>query len=109
MGWFVPWLNAQAPHNFSLSYVIADEAHYVKNQDAKRSQRTSHLLQRARMAVLLTGTPMENNPNEFRTLIRYIHPHLAGVQSLRPLHFRKKVAPIYLRRTQADVLDELPP
>lgn len=108
LGWFISWLNTLAPQNFALSYLIADEAHYIKNQDAKRSQRTSHLLNRAQLAVLLTGTPMENTPDEFRTLIRYIHPHLIHLQSLKPLQFRRQIAPLYLRRTQADVLDELP-
>lgn len=108
LGWFLQWLADQAPADFTLSYVISDEAHYVKNEDAKRSKRTSYLLSRARQAVLLTGTPMENNPEEFRTLIRYIHPHIADMQALRPVQFRRRVAPIYLRRTQEDVLEELP-
>lgn len=108
LGWFLHWLTNHAPADFELSYVISDEAHYVKNEDAKRSKRTSYLLNRARFAALLTGTPMENNPEEFRTLIRHIQPHIANMQALRPVQFRKRVAPIYLRRTQEDVLDELP-
>ncbi|MBM7824758.1 ERCC4-related helicase [Arcanobacterium pluranimalium] len=87
---------------------VVDEAHYIKNPDAKRSLRTARLIAQARYAVLLTGTPMENRIDEFRHLIRYIRPDLAIHSSVLPKRFRKQVAPAYLRRNQEDVLNELP-
>jgi len=56
---------------------------------------------------------MENRVEEFRNLIAYLQPGVA--RAIDPHHgvaganaFRKAVAPVYLRRNQADVLTELP-
>ena len=92
-----------------LSGVVIDEAHYIKNPSALRSQRCSRLIKKARWAVLLTGTPMENRIDEFRNLVRYLRPDLVvDGDELRPRRFRVQVAPAYLRRNQEDVLSELP-
>ncbi|MBW9208654.1 DEAD/DEAH box helicase [Mumia sp. zg.B21] len=93
----------------TLSCVVVDEAHYIKNPAAQRSQRTAALLDRAERAVLLTGTPLENRVEEFRNLVGYVRPDLVvDVHGLAPHRFRRQVAPAYLRRNQEDVLDELP-
>lgn len=101
------WLRAgQLPE---IACLVVDEAHYVKNPYAQRSQRSQTLIAEAHRAVLLTGTPLENRVEEFRTLVRYVRPDLAVDGSeLAPRRFRKQVAPAYLRRNQEDVLSELP-
>ncbi|WP_344482742.1 DEAD/DEAH box helicase [Nonomuraea monospora] len=96
-----------------LGMLVVDEAHYVKNPETKRSRAVAGWCGRARRVLFLTGTPMENRVEEFRTLIAYLRPGLAaelrssdvvaGAQA-----FRKAVAPVYLRRNQQDVLAELP-
>lgn len=93
--------------------VVVDEAHYIKNPRAKRSRRCAELLAASRRAILLTGTPLENRLSEFGVLVGYLRPEL--VQSLDatllrvgPDAFRRRVAPVYLRRNQTDVLVELP-
>ena len=92
-----------------LACVVVDEAHYVKNPEAKRSRHTARLIKRAPYAVLLTGTPLENRIEEFANLVGYLQPALLReVSELNPRRFRKQVAPAYLRRNQEDVLDELP-
>jgi SNF2 family DNA or RNA helicase len=105
----LPWLR---PHLYSLhdlGCVIVDEAHYIKNPDAQRSNRVRWVLQRSERAILLTGTPLENRIDEFRNLVRYVRPDLAVDGSdLAPRRFRRQVAPAYLRRNQEDVLTELP-
>lgn len=63
--------------------------------------------------LFLTGTPMENRVEEFRTLISYLQPDLAATLRTSDVvagaeAFRKAVAPVYLRRNQQDVLTELP-
>lgn len=92
-----------------LACIVVDEAHYIKNPGARRSQLVSGLIADVDWAILLTGTALENRVDEFRTLVRYLRPDLlaedAGVPAAR---FRELVAPVYLRRNQADVLDELP-
>jgi SNF2 family DNA or RNA helicase len=74
----------------------------------------TNVVARAHRTLYLTGTPMENRVEEFRTLVGQLQPRLAA--SIRPVEliadpaaFRRRVAPAYLRRNQADVLDELPP
>ncbi|MEU6129885.1 SNF2-related protein [Saccharopolyspora sp. NPDC047091] len=95
-----------------LAMVVVDEAHYVKNPHAQRSQAVVSLVARADRALLLTGTPMENRVEEFRTLVGYLQPELAARldarDALAPGRFRRAVAPVYLRRNQDDVLTELP-
>src|SRR6202000_248212 len=92
-----------------LACVIVDEAHYIKNPRAQRSQRTSAILQSVPRAVVMSGTPLENRVEEFRNLISYIHPDLARTASeISPVRFREHVAPVYLRRNQEDVLTALP-
>src|SRR5262249_16256524 len=58
-------------------------------------------------------TPMENRVEEFRNLIEHLQPELAVSIDRRqaiaaPKQFRRSVAPVYLRRNQEDVLQELP-
>lgn len=93
--------------------VVVDEAHYVKNDAALRSQATRAWTDAADYVLLLTGTPLENRLDEFRSLLSYVVPgrrpraefarHVAD-----PHRFRDSVAPHYLRRNKDEVLDELP-
>lgn len=92
-----------------ISCVVVDEAHYIKNPDAARSITASRLVRGAEYAVLLTGTPLENNVKEFRNLVEHVRPDLVPTANdFAPSQFRKQVAPVYLRRNQEDVLMELP-
>jgi SNF2 family DNA or RNA helicase len=57
---------------------------------------------------------MENRVEEFRVLVSHLQPGLipriSNVDGLIGAgHFRAAVAPVYLRRNQSDVLEELPP
>jgi SNF2 family DNA or RNA helicase len=92
-----------------LGCVIVDEAHYIKNPDAQRTQRTTRIVRDVERAVLLTGTPLENRIDEFRNLVAYLRTDLVvDGDELAPRRFRRQVAPAYLRRNQEDVLTELP-
>ena len=57
---------------------------------------------------------MENRVAEFRNLVRYLDPVLADrlipneKAFVDPVRFRERVAAVYLRRNQEDVLRELP-
>ena len=93
---------------------VVDEAHYVKNPTALRTKAVLSWIKLAEHKLLMTGTPMENRVEEFCTLVNHIRPSLAsriratgGIAGADA--FRRKVAPVYLRRNQTDVLDELPP
>ncbi|AXY51430.1 MULTISPECIES: DEAD/DEAH box helicase [Rhodococcus] len=103
------WFENQLTAVSDLDCVVVDEAHYIKNPAALRSQRTARVLNSAARAILLTGTPLENRIDEFRNLVGYLRPDLVvDATELAPRRFRKQVAPAYLRRNQEDVLTELP-
>jgi superfamily II DNA or RNA helicase len=103
--WFMPKLTQLG----DLGCVVVDEAHYIKNPAAKRSQNVAALLRRSDRAVFLTGTPLENRLEEFANLVRHLQPALVvDTSGLSPRSFRQQVAPAYLRRNQEDVLTELP-
>ena len=98
----------------SVAMVVVDEAHYVKNPNALRTQAVSDWAARSRRVMFLTGTPMENKVREFRVLVGHLRPGLAenldvADEALDGTRFRRAVAPVYLRRNQEDVLSELPP
>lgn len=103
------WLESEWIRPAELSCVVVDEAHYIKNPDAQRSQRSCSWIEDSEYALLLTGTPLENHVGEFCNLVNYLQPDLgASPEVLSPLTFRTKIAPAYLRRNQEDVLTELP-
>jgi superfamily II DNA or RNA helicase len=101
------------PRDVPLDMLVVDEAHYVKNPATRRSKAVAEWCGRTDRVLFMTGTPMENRVEEFRTLVGHLRPELlaevrnsdaaAGAQV-----FRRAVAPVYLRRNQQDVLTELP-
>lgn len=97
----------------AVALLVVDEAHLVKNPRARRSETVAAWTDACWRVLLLTGTPMENRLEEFVALVRYLQPELVA-QLPRHLGlagadvFRAQVAPVYLRRNQADVLVELP-
>ena len=99
--------------NVKIAAVVVDEAHYVKNPRAKRTKAVRTLLAQSKNQLLMSGTPMENRVEEFRTLISHLRPDLTSTIRTQdsiagPNAFRRAVAPVYLRRNQEDVLGELP-
>jgi SNF2 family DNA or RNA helicase len=98
----------------TLGMLTVDEAHYAKNPAALRTKAVRNWAARTGRVLFLTGTPMENRVEEFRTLVGHLRPEVAATVSnvdgvVGSTHFRKVVAPVYLRRNQDDVLSELPP
>ncbi len=99
-----------------IDFLAVDEAHYVKNPEAQRTQAVLRLAQRSSRVTLMTGTALENRLEEMRFLITSAQPgmrdaldRIIGAQRRPdPQQIRTELAPVYLRRTQADVLVELP-
>ncbi|QKG26414.1 SNF2-like protein [Actinomadura verrucosospora] len=101
------------PEQVPVAMVVVDEAHYAKNPETRRAKAVAAWCARVERVLFLTGTPMENRVEEFRSLVGHLRPDL--VPSIRPSDaavgpraFRRAVAPAYLRRNQQDVLVELP-
>jgi SNF2 family DNA or RNA helicase len=57
---------------FQFSAALYDEAHYIKNHKAKRTDAA--LAIRSKRSFMLTGTPMLNQVNELWTLLHRIDP-----------------------------------
>ena len=56
------------------SYLIIDEAHKLKNDQGKLSQALSSY--KCRNRLLLTGTPLQNNPRELWSLLNFVLPNI---------------------------------
>lgn len=104
-----PGRRAEAAAALAPQVLVADEAHYAKNTAAKRTARVRALAEHADHVVLLTGTPLLNRVEEFRSLLGVLDQDLErATAGLSGTAFREAVAPRYLRRNQEDVLVELP-
>lgn len=98
-----------------LDVLIVDEAHYIKNPEAKRSQNVYLLANKASYKLFMTGTPLENNVSEMKQLIQVLNPALSqkirnafNAGQLSDSKFKEMIATVYLRRKRKEVLKELP-
>ena len=102
-------------------FVVADEAQYIKNQNALKSTAIKKL--KSQMNFALTGTPIENGLADLWSIFDYLMPgYLADYNHFKSryesliLHdddealdlLKKRIQPFILRRTKKDVLSELP-
>lgn len=116
----------QAAEDFSARRwhtLVVDEAQAIKNASAKRSLAVFELEADFRLA--LSGTPIENRLAELWSIMRFCNPGLLGSPTRFNQRFaapierernreaqrtlRRLIAPFMLRRTKAQVLEELPP
>lgn len=105
--------NANLSEDFDYSLLVVDEAHYVKNPTARRSENVVQLSKKADRILYMTGTALENKVDEMINLIGNLQPKIAySVEDVKFLStaeiFRQKIAPVYYRRKREDVLTELP-
>ncbi len=98
---------------FRFSMLVVDEAHYIKNPQARRTVNVKTIAAKADRLLFMTGTALENRVREMISLIQILQPEVAaqvwGMEFLSAApQFRKIVAPVYYRRKREDVLTELP-
>lgn len=102
--------------------VVLDEAQAVKNPQTQRSRAAMRL--RGDFRMITTATPVENRLGELWNLFRFINPGLLGSfesfseRFAKPIEvagssaaknrLKKLIGPFILRRTKAEVLQELP-
>lgn len=101
------------PEQWKIDLMVVDEAHYVKNPEARRSMQVKALSERSERLLFMTGTALENRVEEMVSLIKMLQPEVAeqvrGLESLSSApQFRELIAPVYYRRRREDVLTELP-
>jgi SNF2 family DNA or RNA helicase len=99
----------------TVDLLAVDEAHAVKNPEAQRTQSVVRLCGLTEHVVFMSGTALENRLSELQFLVKTVQPQVdaeltALLNQVRPApaEVRRQLAPVYLRRTQADVLTELP-
>ena len=111
-------LRSQAWHT-----IVLDEAQAIKNITTKRAQAAMTL--EGNFKLITTGTPIENHLGELHTLFHFINPGLLGSRDrfndrfATPIEryndrdaarrLKRLIKPFILRRTKAQVLEELPP
>jgi superfamily II DNA or RNA helicase len=107
------------------SAVVLDEGQFIKNAETQRAQAAYGL--RAPVRIVATGTPIENHPSDLWSLLHFLNPQLLGSAQQFQRRFgrvaeaddkaaarqrkdlRRMVKPFILRRTKAQVLEDLPP
>ncbi|MCL1985359.1 MAG: SNF2 family helicase [Betaproteobacteria bacterium] len=107
---------------YTFNTVILDEAQNIKNPHTITARSVRRL--KARMRLCLSGTPIENNLFELWSLFEFLMPGSLGSQSsfqrgiVKPIrdgdaetleYLRSRVRPFILRRTKAEVAQDLPP
>jgi len=91
----------------SFDVVVLDEAQSIKNPRSKRFRAIKKLEARWRWA--LTGTPVENRPEDMASIFGFLRPGYLSESDLEPRRLVAKTAPYFLRRKKKDVLPDLPP
>ncbi|CAL0330241.1 unnamed protein product [Lupinus luteus] len=107
--------------------VIADESHFLKNAQAKRTAASLPVIKKAKYAILLSGTPALSRPIELFKQLEALYPDVyknvheygnryckggvfgvfQGASNHDELHNLMK-ATVMIRRLKKDVLSELP-
>ena len=101
------------PERFTFDMLVVDEAHYVKNPEAQRTEAMQKLLAKTEGVLYMSGTPLVNRVDEMCFLVNCLQPAIAErLEKVKNIstaeQFRQELAPVYLRRVREDVLKELP-
>jgi superfamily II DNA or RNA helicase len=103
------------------STAVLDEAQLIKNAESLRARAAFGLP--AAMRIAVTGTPVENHIGDLHSIFHFVLPDLLGPWGEFNRRFnasdaegatgrratRRVLAPFVLRRTKAQVLEDLPP
>ena len=103
-----------------ISYLILDEAQHIKNPQTANAQSCKNI--KANHRLILTGTPLENCPDDLWSLFDFLQPGMLGsfnsfkkyyhgIGSAEDLQhdLSERVSPFIKRRTKKVVCQELPP
>ncbi len=108
-------------YKIKFRFVIADEAQFIKNQFAQKSEAIKSIQSEINFA--LTGTPIENGLADLWSIFDFLMPgylsnysHFKSRYESLIIHddkealdvLQKRVSPFILRRTKKDVLSDLP-
>ncbi|HVR39337.1 MAG TPA: DEAD/DEAH box helicase, partial [Thermoanaerobaculia bacterium] len=92
----------------SYDLLVLDEMQTIKNAGTSTHQALRAI--EKRIAIGLTGTPVENHEGELTALLDFVVPGYLPKNAVDDrATLRRLVRPFVLRRTKAQVLTELPP
>ena len=107
---------------YTFRFIIADEAQYLKNNNAKNAKAIKQIKADSRFA--LTGTPIENSLAELWSIFDFVMPgYLFSYKKFKSTYetaivkdndedaikkLKMLIEPFVLRRTKKEVLTELP-
>ncbi len=91
-----------------LDIVVLDEAHNIKNPDAKKTKAVRFISKYARYRWALSGTPLQNNLKELVSLYSFLFPDKEIKTNISAEEAKELIKPIMLRRLKKDVLSQLP-
>jgi len=83
----------EAMLELDFDQVVIDEAHQLKNEDAKRTQAVFEIVENLRKkkegfrVVLATGTPVSESPMDGRAALRFLAPDLVPAKNKFQKHF----------------------
>jgi SNF2 family DNA or RNA helicase len=104
----------------TVSYLILDEAQHIKNPETINAQSCKNI--KAEHRLVLTGTPLENSPDDLWSIFDFLHPGMLGSFNSFKKYYHgigaaeglqndltQRVSPFIKRRTKKVVCKELPP
>ena len=94
----------ESRHHFDL--VVLDESQRIKNLHGSTA-KAIRAIPRTR-AWALTGTPVENRPQDLRSIFEFVSPGLLTPE-MKPRELGLAAQDFVLRRTKAEVMKDLPP
>lgn len=112
--------DAELMKDISFNYLILDEAQHIKNPFTENAKICKNIKSRHRL--VLTGTPLENSPEDLWSIFDFLHPGLLGNYHNFKAHYgdihedkgrqddlAARVSPFIMRRKKKAVCSELPP
>ena len=113
-------LSGAVLRNTTFDFLVLDEAQHIKNPGSGNTKNCKGL--RANHRIVLTGTPLENSPEDLWSVMDFLHPGIFGTLA----EFRRtyagiaddpelqhdlamRSAPFIKRRTKREVAADLPP
>ena len=88
-------------HDHACDMLICDEAHRLKNADALTTRSLNSL--KCRRRVLLSGTPVQNDLEEFFAMVDFANPGIFGTKE----EFRRKYQSPLLRGREPDATEKV--
>ncbi len=113
-------LNAETLRKQKFSFLVLDEAQHIKNPGSNNARSCKSI--DAAHRIVLSGTPLENSPEDLWSIMDFLMPGMLGtlpafrrkyadISALPELQedLRLRISPFIKRRSKAEVATDLPP